>query len=121
MKPKLLDCGHPPLPDAYSYGITSKGQKICFDCCLVRDLERLKTNSRILVYWSDNDTITNWPGGHLGRIVSSHKIRNTWVDRSYASPTMLAVSVIDVHGQRWYGRGLGEGLYLKLRKHKNQQ
>jgi hypothetical protein len=95
------------------YGETDDGRKLCYPCCGAREIARLTRREPTTVYLgSTADTVTDWPGTVLGRVVEHHRIRSRSVDPVYA------VRVIDVHGGRWFGRG-SAGMALLLRPAKS--
>lgn len=83
---------------------------ICYACCHAHDLAQLRDRSRPMgVYVScDGKTVSNWPGGILGRVVAEWRSRSGFADVTH-------YRVIDAHGARWYGKGPGRGMYLRLR------
>lgn len=61
---------------------------------------------------SDGHSVTGWKGNILGAIVASTKTRAGF------GGDMLEVTVRDVHGSYWHGRGAGRGMYITLRASK---
>jgi hypothetical protein len=61
---------------------------------------------------TDGKTVTGWKGNTLGRVIARSVIRNPFGGH------LTAVSVIDVHGGRWHGRGAGNGMCITLRPSK---
>ncbi len=96
------------------YGVTTDGQKVCFPCCEKLDREHLTQRIPTGVYLaSDLATVTNWPGGVLGRVVSSKR-----VCKRLSPDPIYAIRVVDVHGGQWYGRGSAScALLLRPAKH----
>lgn len=82
---------------------------ICYACCHARDLAQLLDRSKpIGVYVAcDGKTVSNWPGATLGRVTAE------WRQRSGIA--VMHYRVTDAHGGRWYGKGSGRGMYLRLR------
>ena len=85
METTSLDCGHAPSPHGEhttGYGETPEGERICWDCCAVRDRAELERTGRGVLYltldpepvrvspWGSRSagwvygkhTLTNWPG-----------------------------------------------------------
>lgn len=60
----------------------------------------------------DGKRVTGWKGNTLGTVVRSSRIRNPF------GGYLLAVTVCDVHGGYWHGRGAGEGMCITLRASK---
>jgi hypothetical protein len=95
------------------YGITSNGWNVCYPCCLKRDLAAMKTEKRFVAYLStDCREIHNWPGDTLAKVTSCRKIRHNWAH----CPPLFAVRAVDANGGRWYGRGLGGSMYIRLHR-----
>lgn len=118
-QPIACDCGHtvtvPEGNGGTGYGMTPDGKTICYACCHKRDVEELKDRSKPFVGYvsGDRQHITNWPGGQLMAIATSHMVPNPF------GGTLLWVRARDVHGQWWSGKGTGAGMIIRLhpRKH----
>lgn len=86
------------------YTITSDGRMICYGCAHKRDIEALKDRSRPFVTYmsSDGRSISNWPGGILGRVIRSRTGRLSRWSFTHGR-TIQHVRVVDVHGGHWFG------------------
>lgn len=62
---------------------------------------------------SDGRSVTGWKGNVLGTVTRSSKARTGW-----HGTWIVAVSVTDVHGGHWHGRGRGPGMCITLRPSK---
>ena len=67
-------CGKECIPDGVGtgYGVNSKGEKICYECCGVLDynaLENMKVGERTAYYLTCKKSIFNWE--HYPKPVSS--------------------------------------------------
>lgn len=61
---------------------------------------------------------TGWKGNVLGTVVRSHRIRlSRYRFSNIHGTSMLHVTVCDVHGGLWYGRG-NPGIAIRLRAYK---
>jgi hypothetical protein len=102
------------IPGQFSspYGIDRAGGLHCLDCCHLRDVQKLKDRGKAFFAYLSQDgrTITNWPGGELGRAHSVGHSRAGW-----HGATIYRFHVRDVHGEWWQGRGAGPGMCCTLR------
>lgn len=117
---EILECGHPASEQGPIHGYGSKdGKRYCYDCCEQGDREAMRTEDTFSGAYvsSDGRTITNWPGRLLGRVTYLARRDGT---RSQWGEYLYSVKVTDVFGQRWYGVGGGRGMWVTLRKYKNQ-
>lgn len=122
MSIELLDCGHPPSPHesfTTGYGQDREGRKHCYDCCLARDLDRMDRDGVIDAYLSsDGKHVTNWPGSELATVTRE----TTGSAGGFAGRTTITrVWARDRHGAWWHGRGPGRGMYLRLRRSKDNR
>ena len=60
------------------------------------------------------DRVTGWKGNTLGHVLRSSLIRNPFGGHQ------LAVTVRDVHGGYWHGRGAGRGMLIRLHPSKHE-
>ena len=59
-----LDCGHDPSHHGAidtGYGTDAHGKTLCYSCCAAGDVERMKSEGRITLYFA-NGRVTHWPG-----------------------------------------------------------
>jgi hypothetical protein len=59
---------------------------------------------------SDGKSVTGWKGNKLGTVVHSSTSK-TGFHRS----ELTHISVIDVHGNKWHGKGSGKGMAITIR------
>lgn len=118
---ELLDCGHPELPHSEitrGYGTDAEGKTRCYKCCETNDRMAMLNQDSILAYVdSAGHKVTAWPGWTLGRVTLLSRregTRDQWGEYRYT------VRCVDGWGQKWYGVGGGEGMYVSLRKYKGQ-
>jgi len=118
----LLDCGHAESPHSVftcGYGVDSEGKKHCYDCCHAIDMASIQRAEPFLGYLAKDDRgewiISNWPGQTLLRVTDHWKVFNPWVARGYTSDSMVHIRAVDEEGRAWYGRGMGEGMYCRMR------
>lgn len=51
------DCGHPG-----PYGVTDKGEQLCYRCCGKQDELNMRQGNRIMLYLEEKENrLTNWP------------------------------------------------------------
>lgn len=117
-----LDCGHAESPHAdftRGYGTDRDGKRHCYDCCAARDLASIARAEPFTGYLTMDAgrqaIISNWAGSPLLRVTKYWKIENSWVKRGCVSNELLQIRAVDAHGRAWYGRGLGQGMYCKMR------
>ena len=128
----LVDCGHtiPDLPPGHvgatGYATWHQGtpheEKICYACADERTRASLLSSNRVMGYLHREGgpgtwIVTTWTGGKLGRVAEMLPRNNNFMRRG---EKLYSLRVVDVHGQRWYGTGQGEGMYCRLRKNKLQ-
>lgn len=111
----VLDCGHLESPHSEStrgYGRDIHNRTLCLACCEALDRKCMDETGKLSAYLSeDGKTITGWPGWVLLNVVREWKTNaggfawQTQVTRVWAR---------DSAGNRWYGRGPGRGMYMRL-------
>lgn len=118
----LLDCGHPESPHSdctRGYGMDSEGKKHCYECCHAQDMAGIQRAEPFVGYLTKDDrgkwTVSNWPGQPLLRVTDHWKVDNAWVRRGYTSESMQHIRAVDERGRAWYGKGMGEGMYCRMR------
>jgi hypothetical protein len=115
-----LDCGHPESTHSSitrGYG-TCDGKRYCYDCCRERDLNYMHTHGKISAYLAgDGKTITTWPGLPLLTVTASWQ---TSAGGFAGDTTITRVQAIADDGSKWYGRGPGRGMYIRLRRAKTK-
>lgn len=114
---ELLDCGHVESPHGEytsGYGYDRAGKRYCYDCCSSRDMRHMEETGEICAYLaSDGKTVTGWPG-----FVLLHVTRE-WVTSAGGFARHTAITRVwarDRNGNMWHGRGLGRGMYMRLRR-----
>jgi len=117
--PETLDCGHPESdhdPITSGYGIDHDGKRHCYACCHARELAYMAEHGRIDAYLScDGRAITMWPGLALARVTAEWETSAGGFARG-TQVTRVRATAAD--GTRWYGRGPGRGMYIRLRRAK---
>ena len=112
----MLDCGHEPTVTTgcgTGYGTTSDGKRYCYACSHARELEQMHGRGEVTGYLSsDGNTITDWPGGVLLRCT------NEWQTAAggFSRTIITRVTAVDDTGRRWYGRGPGRGMYIRMHR-----
>lgn len=107
------DCGHfdVPVPGSISGGCRMwTGCHLCRACAHQMELFYVGMEDRYVAYLSQ-DRITTWPGGTLMKVISRASRRNAWC----REPLVHVVAVDDM-GARWYGDGVSDGHYIRLRR-----
>jgi len=96
---------------SFNYARDRQGNVFSDEGVNIRERRELLDRSKPFVCYvsSDGSRVTGWKGNTLGTIHRSSRIRNPF------GGYLLSVSVTDVHGGRWYGRGAGEGMCITLR------
>ena len=116
---ELLECGHPESAHSEStrgYGKDADGRTYCYDCCQQRDQEYMQREGRVTAYLSGDGTqITGWPGFVLATVTAEWE---TSAGGFCRQTQITRVRARDGQGQAWYGRGLGRGMCVQLRRAK---
>lgn len=99
------------------YAVTPNNRLMCYTCADAAQREELRDTSRpFFAYLAGNGrNITTWTGGELMRVERETGWRIFGSRRNMGA----CVTARDVHGKRWYGRGAGRGMCIKLRACKN--
>lgn len=84
------------------YSVSKKGEKHCFACCALDDIEQMRRDGKTVLYlYNLSHTLTNWPGTlefHVYRIrKGKHNIARTRYDVWFT-----------FEKQPWYGVQYGE-------------
>lgn len=92
-----------------------QGKKICYSCSDKREAEYMKDRSRPYVAYLSRDgkTITTWPGGKLGDVVTSTPCKLTRPSLTHSAESYRSIRVRDIHGKEWSGRG-SSGICIRL-------
>jgi len=108
----LLDCGHEESPHksrfTTGYGIDKDGNKICYRCCAMRDLEQMRKEGRITLYLVDKDglgTVTNWPGS---LVFYSSTPKLSWHNRARVRYDYWFI----LDGYYWHGYTVGNNTQI---------
>lgn len=99
----------------YNYATNSAGQVFSGEGVDIRQKRELLDRSKPFYCYvsGDGQRVTGWKGNTLGRIVRSSQTRSGF------GGDMLAITVCDVHGNYWHGRGAGRGICITLRPSKS--
>ncbi len=113
---ELLDCGHECTT---GYGTTRDGKRHCYTCCQRMDIETMDREGKILGYLSaDGRKVTTWTGEPLLTVTQSSQ--SSAGGFCYGT-TITHVCAVDGKGRRWYGRGPGEGMYIRMTRAKGSR
>ena len=124
---RILSCGH--KPSSHSEGTTGTARwndngvykEICWDCSNNMQIEELKEANKYFAYISeDGQSIQTWTGKILMTIMHMYPLNNYWTKRGFTSDDLYYIRAMDIHGQHWYGTGMGKNMYCRMRKYKNQ-
>lgn len=113
----ILSCGHMATKQeagscGTGYADTRDGRRICYSCADSEQSAELRTATRVTLYVNGEGTaIITWSGGVLMQVVSMWKRGHNWCNTA-----LYHVVAKDANGVRWYGDGLGKGMYITLRK-----
>ena len=126
----ILDCGHTPSPHSPSvtgYGTYPLGGRTaCYACCDASEVAILATAQHHMGYLSCaenpenpvrplNVRITTWTGGPLITVTDWHESPH-YVPGAHTRDKLIHWRGVDAHGNRWYGRGPGWGMYTRMHK-----
>lgn len=104
-----------------NYAIGSNGEIVSDEGVDIRERRELLDRSKPFVCYLSGDgrTVTGWKGNRLGDVIESHRVKLT--RRSYTHGADYShVTVRDVHGGLWYGRG-SPGFAITLRPYTNRR
>ena len=101
---------------SYNYATNRQGEIISDEGVDIRERRELLDRSKPFTCYvsSDEGRVTGWKGNTLGHVVKRSRIRNPF------GGYLLAISVRDVHGGCWHGRGAEGGMYILLRPLKHE-
>jgi hypothetical protein len=106
-------CEFKPEGIATGYGTDKDENRHCYACCENRESRAFEASDAYCCYLSsDGRTATTWTGGKLAAVTSERTTR-----AGYCGETVY-VRATAPNGSRWYGRGGGRGMYLRLRRYK---
>lgn len=111
-------CGAACKPDgcATGYGITPDGRKLCYPCCDAGERAEFAAAETYCAYMSgDGRSISTWPGGKLATVTYSARHRGGFGGEYFT------VGATAPDGSRWYGRGGGPGMFVRLRRRKRSR
>ncbi len=99
---------------SFNYARTNSGEVVSDAGMDIRERRELLDRSKPFgCYVADTGKhVTGWKGNILGDVIASSRTRSGF------GGAMLAVSVRDVHGNYWHGRGAGKGCCILLRPSK---
>jgi hypothetical protein len=109
-------CGGACVPTdcTTGYGETRDGRRLCFDCCNAGERAEFAAAETYCAYMSsDGRAITTWPGGELATVTYSARHRGGFGGEYFT------VDATAPDGARWYGRGGGPGMFVRLRRRKS--
>lgn len=114
-KAEILPHSIKPYSDAGcsgGYALTRDNRMHCYGCCHVQDVAEMKDRTKPFYCYLSGDgaTVSNWPGGELGRVHSLGSSRAGW-----HGSRIYRFHVRDMHGGWWQGRGAGKGMCCTLR------
>lgn len=119
---KCDNCGqeiknHDGIGTGYAL-VSSPGQKEekhCYDCCHAAEIKAMKDRSGLFTAYlsCDGKSVTSWPGGILGQVISSRETAHAFGRRHSINGKRLTINVKDVHGELWHGKGYA-GVYIHL-------
>ena len=120
---KVCDCGHPPTnppkpgeSGGTGYARTKDGRTLCYSCADAQQLADFLYSDKAGTFGAylsgDGRTVTTWTGGKLARVTRE------WTTREGFGGRTTRVEVRDSNGRRWYGRGPGRNMYVRLRRYK---
>ena len=122
--PSVCSCGHPPTAQPIGscgtgYARTRDGRTLCYACADAAEREELRSRSGVFCAYlsSDGQRATTWTGGTLGTVVSSRPCKLTRRSYTHDASEYRSVTVRDVHGAYWHGRG-SPGISIRLRPSK---
>jgi hypothetical protein len=121
MKPDIVcdGCGSIVRPEnnfTTGYGETPDGKKLCYSCCNTQEAAEFSAADTFCCYLSgDGSAATTWPGGKLATVTYKKRQRGGFGGEYWT------VDAIAPDGSKWYGRGGGPGMYLRLRRRKEKQ
>lgn len=104
-----------------NYATTESGEVLSDEGVYIRQRRELLDRSRAFYCYLSGDgrAVTGWKGNKLGDVIASHRVKLT--RRSYTHGADYShVTVRDVHGGLWYGRG-SPGVAITLRPYKNDK
>jgi hypothetical protein len=103
------------------YGITADGKKHCYRCCANQDVEHMKANGAIVLYWSKSSDgvwqITNWPNSLSFKPLSASKSYGYGFGHRY---DVYNVTFRGPDGFVWCGRNAGDNQILRCRRTKQK-
>lgn len=110
-----LDCGHPLTP----------GRTTCLVCAAKAELAAFHRSHHYIAYLSpDGREIQMWMGDVLAHVHwTKGPVNGRYLDPQRFRPTNLSdrltfVRAVDAHGGRWYGKGAGRGMSIRLHRSK---
>lgn len=96
------------------HAATRSGARICNACSYEVEIADFRANDNYFGYVdSDEQYVTTWLGGKLGKITNigrgiGYTPTGGYFERIY-------ITVADIDGRTWHGRGPGGGMYVRLR------
>lgn len=111
---KCSDCGS-LFPQDTPHALRKGVFMVCYGCSHKRDLGTMNDRAGPFGAYisSDGNSVSNWPGGILGRVVSESAHRGNF------GGMVHCYTIRDVHGGYWHGRNAGPGMCITLRPSKN--
>lgn len=98
-----------PVDCSTGYGINNAGEKVCFACCAIQDIENMKKDGIATLYLTKKDCltyeVTNWPGTLRIPVTSERTGRHNIAGKRYDV-------WFYVDGQRWHGVTYGDNTQI---------
>ena len=95
---------------SFNYARKRNGNKVCNSCAFREEIRHVENDDKIFAYLSsDGRRITDWKGNTLARVTANWEIPNNWARK------LTCVNATTNNGRKLYGKGLGGGMYIRLR------
>lgn len=98
-------CAYPLGDGGTGYATRDNGDKVCYACCALEDKAQMETESRITLYLTDGDKVTNWCAT-LKFTAYVRKGRHNWAGSRYDA------WFTDHAGNDWHGVNYSENSQL---------
>lgn len=108
------DCGNTVTIEkdgcSLNYAIKKSGEKICLPCALKEEIRHIENDERVFCYLSTNGQhLTDWKGNILAKVTANWNIKNNFAGK------ITCIRATTNKGRKLYGKGSGEGTYVRLR------
>ena len=91
------------------YGVKPNGDKVCFDCCAIGDIQYMKDHGKNTLYltWNDKGVfVSNWPGTFKAHCPVTWKSGHNW------GLTRYNVRFNGPDKKVWYGYTIGDNTQI---------